>query len=100
MSNNLLNAHVALGEPCGPDATLKEMADWAGGLLLDAIQEGGATEKKLARAEARVRELETAIRNCVNHANNLESEWGNRAMVSFNYILRAIGEPTWAEVEE
>lgn len=34
MSNQLFNAHIAYGEPCGDDAGLLEIADWAGDRLL------------------------------------------------------------------
>lgn len=34
MSNELLNAHIMLGEPCGEDAGLYEIADWAGYLIM------------------------------------------------------------------
>ena len=37
MSNDVLNAHIAYGEPCGEDAELSVLADWAGGLLLKDI---------------------------------------------------------------
>lgn len=33
MSNELLNAHIALGEPCGEDADFAQIADWAGGVI-------------------------------------------------------------------
>lgn len=35
MSNAVINAHIQMGEPCGPNATLDEIADWAGGLIMD-----------------------------------------------------------------
>lgn len=35
MSNQVMNAHIAFGEPCGSDAGLVEIADWAGDQLLD-----------------------------------------------------------------
>lgn len=35
MSNEVLNAHIAYGEPCGPDAELSQIADWAGSKLLN-----------------------------------------------------------------
>lgn len=34
MSNAVLNAHIMFGEPCGEDAGLYEIADWAGELLM------------------------------------------------------------------
>ena len=34
MSNAVLNAHIQMGEPCGEDAELSEIADWAGELIL------------------------------------------------------------------
>lgn len=34
MSNSLLNAHIAYGEPCGDDADFMEISDWAGDRLL------------------------------------------------------------------
>ena len=35
MSSELLNAHIAYGEPCGQDADMAQLQDWAGGLLMD-----------------------------------------------------------------
>lgn len=35
MSNQVMNAHIAFGEPCGKDADLAEVADWAGDQLMD-----------------------------------------------------------------
>lgn len=90
MSNELLNVYARMGCPCGEEATMEEVADWAGRIINDQL----ARESK---AEKRVRELETAIRNCINYANNRESEWGTRAMSAFNFILTAIGEPTRKE---
>ena len=37
MSNTLLNVHILLGEPCGKDATLNEIADWIGKQILDNV---------------------------------------------------------------
>ena len=34
MSNELCNAHIAFGSPCGEDADFMEIADWAGCILL------------------------------------------------------------------
>lgn len=33
MSNQLLNAHIEYGSPCGDDADFETIADWAGDLL-------------------------------------------------------------------
>ena len=33
MSNELLNAHITLGEPCGADADFAQIADWAGSVI-------------------------------------------------------------------
>jgi len=35
MSNELIKAHTAFGEPCGPDAELPEIADYFGDILLN-----------------------------------------------------------------
>ena len=35
MSSELLNAHIAYGEPCGPNADMSQLQDWAGSLLMD-----------------------------------------------------------------
>jgi hypothetical protein len=35
MSSSLLNAHIMMGEPCGPDAEFSQMADWAGEIILN-----------------------------------------------------------------
>jgi hypothetical protein len=34
VSNQLFNAHIAYGEPCGDDADFMQIADWAGDRLL------------------------------------------------------------------
>ena len=34
MSNASINAHIAMGEPCGEGADLATIADWAGELVL------------------------------------------------------------------
>jgi hypothetical protein len=34
VSNSVLNAHIAYGAPCGDDAGLLEIAEWAGDRLL------------------------------------------------------------------
>lgn len=56
MSNDALNAHIQFGEPCGPDAELSQIADWAGSLLLEENKE---TEK----LRARVDELEAHLKS-------------------------------------
>lgn len=33
-----------------------------------------------------------AIRDCINYANNRESEWGSRAEKAFQFLYDAIGE--------
>jgi len=38
MSNNVMNAHIKYGDPCGEDADFFEIADWAGTLLLELYQ--------------------------------------------------------------
>ena len=35
MSNEALNAHISFGEPCGNDADLAEIADWAGEKVME-----------------------------------------------------------------
>jgi hypothetical protein len=35
MSNDVMNAHIKYRQPCGEDADFCQIADWAGGLLLD-----------------------------------------------------------------
>jgi len=35
MSNQIMNAHISFGAPCGSDAGLVEIADWAGDQLTD-----------------------------------------------------------------
>lgn len=35
MSNEILNAHISYGSPCGDDAELSIIADWAGSVLLN-----------------------------------------------------------------
>ena len=39
MSNDVMNAHILFGSPCGEDADFMEVADWAGGLLIDLLLE-------------------------------------------------------------
>lgn len=46
MSNAVLNAHIILGEPCGEDAELSTIADWAGELILSG--NGGLTKQQMA----------------------------------------------------
>jgi len=38
MSNELANTHCKLGQPGGDDMDLYELADWAGGILWDALE--------------------------------------------------------------
>jgi len=45
MSNAVLNAHIMLGEPCGEDAELSIIADWAGELIMSG--NGGLTRQQL-----------------------------------------------------
>jgi hypothetical protein len=35
MSNDVMNAHIKYGKPCGEDADVFQIADWAGSMLLD-----------------------------------------------------------------
>ena len=35
MSNDVMEAHIKYGQPCGKVADFCQIADWAGGLLLD-----------------------------------------------------------------
>ena len=46
MSNAAINAHISLGEPCGEDADLSTIADWAGELILSG--NGGLTKRQVA----------------------------------------------------
>ena len=46
MSNALLNAHIAFGEPCGENAEFVVIADWAGELLLADHQELLSRQRK------------------------------------------------------
>ena len=46
MSNAVLNAHIMLGEPCGEDAELSAIADWAGELIMSG--NGGLTKEQLS----------------------------------------------------
>jgi len=45
MSNAALEAHLLLGEPCGDDAVLSEIAAWAGELILSG--NGGLTGQQI-----------------------------------------------------
>ena len=50
MSNQLLNTHIMLGEPCGDGADIWEIAEWAGDLILDQknrIEELKAKQEKI-----------------------------------------------------
>lgn len=38
MSNEVLNAHIKLGEPAGRDADLATISDWAGESLLNLLE--------------------------------------------------------------
>ena len=46
MSNAVLNAHIQMGEPCGEDADLFQIADWAGELILSG--NGALTDAQLS----------------------------------------------------
>ena len=46
MTNAVINAHIVMGEPCGEDACLDEIADWAGELVLSG--NGGLTPNQLS----------------------------------------------------
>ena len=46
MSNAVINAHITMGEPCGDGASLSEIADWAGEIILSG--NGGLTSQQVA----------------------------------------------------
>lgn len=56
MSNDVMNAHIKYGEPCGEDADFCQIADWAGGLLLD-IELWYRTEGRSAESWVRLDEI-------------------------------------------
>lgn len=45
MSNAVLNAHIMLGYPCGEGADLREVADWAGELIMSG--NGGLNQEQI-----------------------------------------------------
>lgn len=54
-----------------------------------AIRDGLLIGKKALEASIKYRE---AIQNCIDWANNRESEWGNRAMNAFEFLYKALEE--------
>lgn len=46
MSNALIKAHIRFGEPCGEDAGLSELAEWAGELIMSG--NGGLNAHQLS----------------------------------------------------
>lgn len=46
MSNALIKAHIAFGEPCGEEAEFSVIADWAGRILLEDRQDEQEVAKR------------------------------------------------------
>ena len=51
-----MSAHIKYGQPCGEDADFCQIADWAGGLLLD-IELWYRTADRSAESWARLNEI-------------------------------------------
>ena len=57
MSNQLLNAHYEMGEPCGEDAEFYAIGDWAGELILSDLKELTKVKAQRDQLAAMLREL-------------------------------------------
>ena len=78
MSNEALNTHIKLGEPCGEDADLATIADWLGTEVLDLKTEVARLNEVLANRAIRVAKLNDEVerlseliwKNCVEPASS------------------------------
>ena len=73
MSNNILNYHIKDGEPCGPDATISEIADYYGELLiaLDEPKILYQLQSMLDYLDERVKKLDCILkRTCRKNENS------------------------------
>lgn len=52
MSNELFNAHIAMGSPCGDDADMDQIANWAGLVILGDMTEFNEMKARAEKAEA------------------------------------------------
>lgn len=54
------------------------------------LEEADNLRERVAKAETQASMLKQAIVSCIDTANNRESEWGNRAIDSFEHLYNAI----------
>ena len=66
MSNELINAHIALGEPCGEEAELSVIADWAGYMIMEINKDQQVSALKDALS---------GLLHCISHNHETCTFW-------------------------
>jgi uncharacterized protein YukE len=89
MSNEIMNVHCDLGQPCGSDADIFEVADWGGELVREQLA-------KIADLEAEVAKYHEALADCAEtlRYNLVMFSRKDEPMMlkSYNNAMKALGK--------